>query len=149
MAQGDLTLFDQFLYDLGQKKHDLKNDVFVIALLKSAPKTSQVDPVWANLASEEVEDVASQELVTSWSEELGISTFTAVGKPAVLWKKDENGPPDIKYGVIRNESAPDKNLVAHIDFTSSGGQSAISLADGDIEWTPNSGGIFRLGIPRG
>lgn len=150
MAQGDLTMFEEFsLYIAQGDTHDLNADAFKLALVSVAPSASLATPVWADISANEVSGTGytagGAALTTTWTEAAGTATFDATGAPAVTWTQNGAGPSNIKYGVIYNDTSTTDHLICFIDFTTDGGTTAISLIDGDITWTPNASGIFTLG----
>ncbi len=149
MAQGDLTMFEEFSLTIGQSKFIMDTNTFKLALVNTAPLASLATPVWADISANEVSGTnytaGGNTLTTTWTEAAGTATFDATGAPATTWTQHASGPTDIKYGVIYSDTATNDDLVCFIDFTTDGGTTAISLVDGDITWTPNASGIFTLG----
>ena len=54
MAQGDVTLFNEFKEDVGQKIHNLSSDTFKVGLVTNAvtPAASTSDPRWGGRHNE-------------------------------------------------------------------------------------------------
>lgn len=148
MAQGALTLFEEFSLNIGDGKHDLDTHVFKLALIDNtlAPAASDVTPILADYT--EVTGTGytagGETLTITWTEAGGVATFDATGDPAASWTKNASGPNDIFYGLIYNDTEASDTCVAFIDMTNDGGTTPISLQDGDITWTPHASGIFTL-----
>lgn len=151
MAQGDLTMFEEFSLTIGQSIFNMGTDTFKLALLNAAPLASLATPTWADVSATEVSgtgytSTGSAFASSTWTEAGGTATFDeTTGPPSITWTQNGAGPTDIKYGVIYSDTATNDDLVCFIDFTTDGGTTAISLVDGDITWTPNASGIFTLG----
>ena len=149
MAQGTLTLFEEFALTIANGVHDLDTDSFKIALI------SDTGPLSAATATPDLGDFSEvsggtsytaggEALTTTWTEAGGTASFKST-QGTITWSQDASGPTNIRSGIIYNTSAAGNNAIAFVDFTSDNGTTAISLQDGDITWTPDgSQNIFTL-----
>ncbi len=153
MAQGDLTMFEEFSLTIGQSIFDFTTstgDTFKLALLDTIPSASLATPTWSDVSGDEVSGTGYTSggatfASTTWAEAAGTATFDEdTGPPSVTWGQNGAGPTDIRAGVIYSDTATNDDLICFIDFTPDG-SSPISLVDGDITWAPNASGIFTLG----
>jgi hypothetical protein len=148
MAQGTLTLFEEFSLEIGDGTHDLDTDAFKIALLQDAviPTAADLTPAFGDYT--EVTGAGytagGAALTTTWTEAGGVATFDATGAPAASWTQNGSGPTDIEYGLIYNNTDVGKAAVGFVDMTTDAGVTPISLQAGDITWTPHASGIFTL-----
>jgi hypothetical protein len=149
MAQGTLTLFEEFSLTIANGTHDFDADTFKIALV-SEPITGM--EVTASPALGDFTEVVGtnytaggETLTTTWTEVTGVSSFKST-QGIVTWTTHASGPTDIKSGIVYNSSSVVTGAaVAFIDFTTDGGTTPISLVDGDITWTPDaSTNIYTL-----
>lgn len=149
MAQGDLLFFNDFVDDLGKGKHNLDTDTIKFALCTNAtvPSVSTADPCFGaggttNFSSTEVSGTG----YTAGGEDISstYSTTTAVGTldgTDVSWTQNGAGPTNIRWGIIYNDTATNKDCIAFVDM---GGGADISLVDGDISYTFNGSGIGTI-----
>lgn len=150
MAQGTLTLFEEFSKNIGDGSHDLDADSFKVMLI-----TQQVGGTPTITAADATPDSADYTEVTgtgytaggeaitvTWTEANGTATFQ-VTSGATSWTQNGAGPATIKTALIYNTThAGTNDAIGFIDMTTDG-TTAISLIDGDITitWNPN---IFTL-----
>ncbi len=142
MAQGDLTLFEEFTLEYGQKIHDFTNDTFKFALVSDAS-------VAASLATPRLADftqvsgtnytAGGETLTIVHSEAAGVTTVDSTANPS--WTQHASGPTGITFGVIYNSTDASDRAIAFVDMRASG-PTAISLVDGDISFTFHASGIF-------
>lgn len=149
MAQGALTLFQQFSEDISDT-FALGDDTFKLGLITTIPTAADATPAWADYT--EVSPIGTSyvaggaTLTTAWGpQSSGTCYWDATGAPAVTWSQDAGGPTNIKGGLIYASSAvtPTNTAVCFIDMTTDG-STAISLVTGDITWTPHANGMFGL-----
>lgn len=141
MAKGDLLFFNDFVDDLGTKIHDLDADTIKMALVTNAtvPSVTTAAPSWGaggstNFLTTEVSGTnyttGGIDIAATFSTSGAVGTFDGATNPA--WTQHASGPPDIRWGIIYNETATAKDCIAFIDM---GGGADISLADGNISFT--------------
>ena len=149
MAQGDLLFFNDFVDDLGKGKHVLGTDTIKFALVSNStvPAVTTADPCFGaggttNFASTEVSGTG----YTSGGEDIS-ATFSTTTDTGTLdgtgpsWSQNGAGPTNIRWGIIYNDSATNKDCIAFVDM---GGGSDISLQDGDISYTFHGSGIGTI-----
>jgi hypothetical protein len=139
MAQGTLTLFEEFAKNIGDGTHDLDGDTFKIALITTIPTAADATPALGDYTEVSGGGYTGggQTLTTTWTEAGGTADFKHTGG-TITWSQNGTGPTNIKAGIIYNTSSAVTNAaVCFIDFTSDG-TTAISLQDGDITWTPEA-----------
>jgi hypothetical protein len=149
MAQGTLTLFEEFSKTLADGTHDMDGDTFKIALVSNSISgmAATATPVLGDFTQVTGTNYTAggAALTTTWTEAGGTSSFKST-QGTITWTTHASGPSDIKTGIIYNTtSAVTGAAVAFIDFTADAGTTAISLIDGDITWTPDgSTNIYTL-----
>ena len=143
MAQGDVTIFDEFENDKGTGVHDLPSDVLKVALVDSTitPTAADATPRWADYSANEV----SGTNYTAGGETIGSVTWiTAAGKTTLAgddvgWVMHASGPTDARWGIIVNTSAASEQAIGFVDL----GEVLSLQADHiDIEW--GVGGIHEV-----
>lgn len=155
MAQGEITLFNQFKKDLGLKIHNLDTDTYKLALVKSAanggidPVASTADPRWGaggttNLSSSEVTaggNYSSGGISlgdVTWTDESGTMEWDAPTNPS--WAVDASNPTNARWGIIYNDTATGKQAVAFVDL---GADKDMTAGDLDVTWNATNG-IWRF-----
>lgn len=147
MAQGTLTLFEEFSKYIADGSHDLDNDTFKCMLVTNAtvPTAALATPDSADFTevSGTGYTAGGETLTITWTEAGGTATFDSSANPS--WTKNASGPTNIYYAIIYNSThAGTNDAVGFIDMTSDGGTTPLSLASGDISITFNASGIFTL-----
>lgn len=151
MAAGDITLFDQFLLDLGKKIHNLSSDTFNLGVITDAvtPAVGTSDPRWGagggtNLSSNQVGTSGTaytgpKTLASiSWTLVSGKPTFRAAN---VTIDADAAGFTNGRWGIIYNNTAAGKQAVGFIDL---GAATSIASASFTFDWNGANGDIFTL-----
>lgn len=149
MAAGDITLFNEFKEDVGQKIHNLSSDTFKLGLVTNAvtPAASTSDPRWGagggtNLSSSQVTPGGNYSsggptlASSTWSETSGTATFDAAD---VSIAQNASNPNNARWGIIYNDTSAGKEAVAFVDL---GGVTDLSAGAFSITW--NASGIFAL-----
>ena len=151
MAKGDLLFFNDFVDDLGTKIHDLDADTIKMALVTNVtvPAVTTAAPSWGaggttNFATNEVDtgngytaggiDIAATFVTTAAAGKLDGATNPA-------WTQHASGPTDIRWGIVYNDTATNKDCITYIDM---GGGSDISLVDGNISYTFHTDGLGTI-----
>lgn len=136
MAQGTLTLFEEFSLQIANGTHDMDNDTFKLALITTLPTASQATPALGDFTevSGAGYTAGGQTLTTTWTEAGGTATFATDGS-TITWSQNGSGPTNIVAGIIYNDTAAGDPAICFIDFTTDNGTTPISLQDGDITWT--------------
>ena len=147
MAQGTLTLFEEFSLNIGDGTHDLAADTFKLALITTLPTASLATPALGDFTEVSGTNYTAggETLTTTWTEAGGVSSLRHTGG-TITWTQDVAGPDNIVAGVIYNDTNVGKEAICFIDFTTDSGVTPISLQDGDIQWAPEAAQnrIFEL-----
>ena len=149
MAQGDLSLFNDFTLELMSKQHNFAaaGDVMKVALITTLPVVTQTTPTLADFT--EVtgtgytaggEDIQTGQSLTVVSG----STYKYDSSVNPSWSQNGAGPTNIVAGLLYNSTVSDK-AVAFIDLTTDGGVTPVSLQAGNVSITWNASGIGNFG----
>lgn len=145
MAAGDVTFFNQFVLDVGNKLHDLDGDDWRIGLVTTAtvPAKTTAAPHWGgtgttNFATNEIATATSYTgpiVLTSetWANSSNSQVWSA-GKVGPI-AQDAGGATNIAYGIIYNNTDANKRAAAFVEISSTG---AVSLVSGPLEIRWNS-----------
>lgn len=145
MAAGDVTFFNQFVLDVGNKLHDLDGDDWRIGLVTTAtvPTKTTAAPHWGgtgttNFATNEIATATSYTgpiVLTSetWANSSNSQVWSA-GKVGPI-AQDAGGATNIAYGIIYNNTDANKRAAAFVEISSTG---AVSLVSGPLEIRWNS-----------
>lgn len=134
MATGDITFFDQFKVDLGNKIHDLDGDTFKVGFVTStlAPVATAAAPHFGgtgttNYATNEVTPggnyAAGGPSLTSTSYALDGSTADWDAQKVSIAQHASN-PTNSRWGIIYNNTDANKRAVAFLDYGSDRDMSA-------------------------
>ena len=148
MAQGDVTLVQDFLDDLGSKLHDLDADVIKLGLITTTttPTTGTANPTWGaagtNWSTNQVTPggnytTGGPDISATWSQTSGLGTFDATD---VSILQNASNPTNARWGIIYNDTATNNDVIGFIDL---GGDTDLSAGDFTITW--NASGIFTIG----
>jgi hypothetical protein len=147
MAQGTLTLFEEFALNIGDGTHDMDGDTFKIALITTLPTAADATPALGDYTevSGAGYTAGGETLTTTYTETGGTATFATNGA-TITWTQNGSGPTNIVAGLIYNDTAAGDPAVCFIDFTTDSGTTPVSLQDGDITWTAEAtlNRIFEL-----
>jgi hypothetical protein len=144
MAQGSLTVFEEFRKYIGDGSHNLVSDSFKIALITTIPTASDATPDFADYidVSGTGYTAGGESSAVTYTEVGGVATFNAAD---VSWTQNGAGPTNIKAALLYNTThAIGHDAVAFIDMTVDAGTTPVSLVDGNISITINASGIFTL-----
>jgi len=146
MATGDVTLFDQFLVDMGNGVHNLSSDSIKMAYIGNAvtPATTTSDPRWGagggtNLATDEQSggNFADDGVVlASFACTLSAGTVLLDYTDPSQVATNPSNPTAIYHAVIYNDTAAGKNAIAAIEL---GGP--INGVTSALQVTPNASGL--------
>lgn len=152
MAIGDVIVFDKFIEDMGDKKHNLSSDTFYLGLIDSTttPTASTADPRWGaggttDFSANEVTPGGnystggvslSTTITDNWSISAGTAKFDG---DDVSIAKDASNPTNARWGIIYNYTSAGKEAVAAVDLGS-----AQDLTTGPFSITWHADGIFDL-----
>ena len=146
MAQGDVTVFEEFALALGDEVHDFAADTFRLGIIDNTtpPTASDATPTWDDYSANEVSTAGGY---NSGGETLDSVTFTEAAGVATFDAADEviaqngSGFTDGYWGIIYNDTAASDNAVCFIEM---GGP--VSEQDGDITFAWNASGIFTITV---
>lgn len=149
MAQGTVTLFDNFAEELLRGTHDLDADVIKVALMTTdIDSYTGTETDWANVSANEVSGTnytaGGETMTVNVSETGGTATYDFTTNPS--WTQSGTGPAVIRSAIIYNSSAASNDLIARMDMTEDSGTTPISLQDGDITITWHANGLFQVVI---
>jgi len=147
-----IVIYDSFYDALARKKINLASDTLKLLLVTSAYTPSQAHNVLADVLSSpspEVEAVASPDNgYTTGGETLTGVTLTQSGSP-VRSKLDANDvtwtalTATFRYGILYDDTATDKDLIAYLIFDTTPADITISAIDFIVQWS--SSGITDWG----
>jgi hypothetical protein len=140
MAQGTLTLFEEFSLNIGDgSSHDLDADTYKLALVSNSivGMAATVTPLLTDFTEVTGTNYTAggEALTTTWTEAAGVADFKHTGG-TITWSQHASGPTNIKTGIIYNTTG--SFAICFIDFTTDGGTTTIRIVDGDITWTPEA-----------
>ena len=147
MAQGDLTLFNEFRSQVLQGEHDLNaTDTIKVALITNAvvPTASTTTPTLADftqVSGTNYPNASSNVIANPVVSNVSGATYKFDGDN-IQWTQNASGPTDIYYGIIYNDTNASDMAIAFIDMTVDSGTTPISLAAGNIAINGNASGIF-------
>jgi len=151
MAQGDVTMFQEFLGSLGLNEFNLNTDLYKIGLITAAvtPATADADPGWA--AARTTDHSATQvtvgtgvypdggsDITNTWAEAAGVGKFDAADQSPYV-ASNANNATNARWGIIYNDTDADKKAIGFIDLGS-----AFDMTTGDLNITWNAGGVFTF-----
>lgn len=143
MAEGDITLFDEFKLALANKEHDLDTDSFKIAILDSTNTPTAADATPNLAAYTEIGTsgsyVAGGELLTNLALTLAAGTVSFTADGPAYWSNDGLNDNDARYGLIYNDTHASDAAVGFIDFAANVDMSVL-----DLKIDINSLGILTL-----
>ena len=145
MAQGDLTVFDEFVLDLGKKVHNLSADTIKVGIIDNTtpPTAADATPRWGDYSGNEVSaaggyvaDGLTLSGVT-FTESGGTATFDDTGN--ISLSQDGSGFTDGYWGIIYNSTAGNNEAIAFVDL---GGPVSEQAGPVNINW--NASGILTI-----
>jgi len=153
MAVGDVTLFNQFSVDLGDKLHNLSTDNIKMGIVgvTVTPTTATADPRWGaggttNFLAQEVSPVTGNyatggpELTVTisdpWSEPVAGTVELDLDDVSIA--QHANNPTGAYWGILYNDTDAGKRCIGFIELGT-----AVDLSAGlfTIAWHAN--GIYR------
>ena len=149
MAQGDLTLFNDFSQEVLSAEHDLATggNGVKVALITTLPTagTSPNDLSDFTEVSGGTSYVAGGAEINSGMAVTSVSGSTYKWDSSVnpSWTQDGSGPTNIIAALVYNTVS--STGIGYIDMTTDGGTTPISLQAGNVSITWNASGILTLG----
>ena len=146
MARGDLTVFEEFVDQIGEEQHKFDSDTLKLGLIDNtaAPTAADATPTWSDYSANEVSTAggytANGETLTnvSWSEADGTATLDA---DDVELAQNGSGFTDAYYGILYNDTNGTDMAIAFVDL---GGP--VSEQDGPITISWNASGILTVAV---
>lgn len=149
MAQGGVTLMQDFLDDLGKQIHDLDADTIKLGLITTSttPDTTDADACWGaggstNYSTNEVTpggnySAGGPDISATWGEAAGVGTFDSAD---VSISQHASNPTNARWAIIYNDTATNKDVIGFVDLGA-----AVDLSLGDFSLTIDSSGFFTIG----
>lgn len=150
MAQGDFTLFHQFLQDKGRAVHNLEADQIRAGFITSAvtPSATTANPCWGaggstNLSSSQVTPggnyaTGGPSVGGTYSQTSGVATF---GVDAISITQHVSNPTNARWIIFYNNTAANKNCIGFLDLGA-----VVNLTAGNFSVTPHANGAYRLTV---
>jgi len=146
MARGDLTVFEEFVDQIGEEQHKFDSDTLKLGLIDNtaAPTAADATPSWSDYSANEVSTAggytANGETLAnvSWSEADGTATLDA---DDVELAQNGSGFTDAYYGILYNDTNGTDMAIAFVDL---GGP--VSEQDGPITISWNASGILTVAV---
>jgi len=155
MAQGTISLFNEYAESIADGRIVLDTHTFKFALTSTVPADTDAVPTWGagGTTNESTNEVTAGGGYTAggiaaasvtWSQTSGVGTFDAAN---ITWTSSASGDPaNIKSLIMYSDTATNKDCVGWMDMTTDGGTTAISLLSGDITVTWNASGLFTVTV---
>jgi len=151
MAAGDVTVFNEFLEDIGEGFHDFETDTVKLALISSGitPLVNTESPRWDVSSSQ---DYRTYQVSTGGAYPDGGFTVPVTFRrtTGVVTLNDDNGDIELdpdplgfnnaRWGILYNASAANKNAIAFVDF----GDVGLDETAGAVRIYWNMSGIFTI-----
>ena len=151
MAQGTVTMFEEFLASLGLAEFNLNTDAYHIALLTSVvtPTAADADPgmhasrttsyLGSEIATAGNYSQGGGDITNTWGEDAGVGKFD--GADHTILAQHASNPTEVRWGIIYNFTDTDKKAIGFIDLGSN-----YNASTGDIIVTWAAGGIYTFTI---
>jgi hypothetical protein len=152
MAQGDVTIFNEFVEDLGEEVHNFESDVIKLALIDNVvtPAADTATPQWGVGSSQDYDanEVSTAGGYTANGETVAV-TFTRSTTTATLddnsgdisLAQNGSGFTNAYWGILYNDSAVNKNCIAFVEL---GGPVSEQAGPVNINW--NVSGILTIAV---
>lgn len=158
MAAGDIVWVDQALLDLGLKIHNLDTDTLKVGLVTSSttPTSSTADPRWGSGGSTNWSTNQVSTGGTSYTGPItlqvssgggGSQTWTIVSSvptlraDAITLNQDASGFTNARWGIIYNDTAAGKQVLAYIDL---GTDRSIVSGSLTLDWNGANNDILTI-----
>jgi len=146
MAQGDLTVFEEFAIQLGTETHTLTSDTLKLGIIDntSPPAADDSTPRWSSYSANEVSDaggyVSGGITLTgvSFNEADGVAVLAASN---VSLAQNASGFTDGYWGIIYNDSNAIDSAIAFVEL---GGPASEQAGPININW--NASGILTISV---
>ena len=148
MAQGTVTMFEEFLGTSGLGEFNLNTDEYRIGIVTNVnpPVANDPDPGWhasrtTNFLATEVTPggnyaTGGTDITNIFSEAAGVATFDAADQSPYVAQNASNAT-DARWGILYNNTDADKKAIGFLDFGS-----VFDMTTGDLNITWDGSGIF-------
>lgn len=130
MATGDLTVFEEFANDLGEKVHNLDSDTLKFGIINntSAPTAADATPAWGDYSANQIGTgggyTAPVTLTSSWAEAGGVGTLQC---NSFTISQNASGQGSVTaWGIIYNDTAASDQAIAFVEL------GTIDITAGDL-----------------
>jgi hypothetical protein len=146
MARGDLTVFDEFVDQLGEEAHNFASDTLKVGLIDNTTPPTDADetPTWSDYSGNEVATTggytANGETLAnvSWTELDGTATLDA---DDVELAQDGSGFTDAHWAIIYNDDNGTDMAIAFVEL-----DGPVSEQDGPVKIEWNASGILTVAV---
>lgn len=146
MAQGDFTMFQEFVDQLGEEGHNFASDVLKLGIVDNtvAPAAGDTTPAWGDYSANEVSAaggyVAGGITLTSvtWAEVAGTATLDAAD---VSLAQNASGFTDGYWAILYNDTNGTDMAIGFLDL---GGPASEQAGPINITW--NASGILTVAV---
>ena len=146
MAQGDFTLFQEFVDQIGEEGHNFSSDTLKLGIVDNVltPATDDATPTWGDYSANEVSTgggypAGGITLTTvTWTEAAGTATLDADN---VSITQNAAGFTDGYWAILYNDTNATDMAIAFLDL---GGPASEVAGQIDITW--NASGILTVAL---
>ena len=150
MAQGTVTMFQEFLGTMGLGEFNLNTNLYKIGLVTVSltPVTGATDPGWSasrstDYSANEVTpggdySTGGKDITNTYAEAAGVGKFDAADQSPYVQVNASNAT-NVRWGIIYNDTDSDKKAIGFIDMGA-----AFDMTTGDLNITWNASGIFTF-----
>jgi len=149
MARGDVTIFNEFVAQLGAGDHNLVagGDTIKLGLINNTltPLAAVASPTWTDYSANQVATtggyVNGGVTLTgqTYTEEDGVATFDDTGNISLA--QNASGFTDAYWGILYNDTNATKMAIAFVDLAG-----PVSEVAGPVTINWNAAGIFILTV---
>jgi hypothetical protein len=148
-----VTIFNQFVEDIGEEVHNLESDTIKLGIITDVitPNATDATPAWSTASGVDYDGnevgtgggyTANGETVGSVGWDISGATATLSGADVSL-AQDASGFTNGAWGILYNSSAAASQAIAFVELDSSGG---LDETAGDININWNSDGILTVAV---
>ena len=146
MATGDLTIFEEFVDQIGEEQHNFSADTLKLGLVDNvlAPTAADATPTWSDYSANEVSAAggytANGETLANvtWIEAAGTATLDADN---VELAQNGAGFTDAHWGIIYNDTSGTDMAIGFVEL---GGPVSEQAGPVNINW--NASGILTVAV---
>lgn len=129
MATGDITIFEEFVREIGEEVHQLATDTLRFGIVKVAPTAADATPRWADYVANQITTATSYTgphtiLNTDYTEAAG--TATLVGDSFTIAQDAGGQTSTSAWGVVYNDTAANDEAICFFEL------GTIDLTAGDL-----------------